>query len=284
MDSQSGNSSYNSLQAAPKNRLSYGFVLNLAYTFSESIDDYPNGGGNAGIGADSLSAMPWYFANGRVLDRCPSGFDRRHRLVVSDVWISPRLNHAHPLIHRALGEWELSGITTLQTGDPLILTAGYDRSLTGLNNDRADLVSSQPVYQSTVCGSAINCISWLNPAAFSGPRNAGGALLANGTLGKYRQGRAQGTRVDRDRCGAVQEFHVGGTLEIAVPRRILQCHQPREPREPEHHLKLGPIRQNHGSGCAAGRTNGAQADVLRTIPCDAGCRPRLSASPSRHPH
>jgi hypothetical protein len=63
------------------------------------------------------------------------------------------------------------------------VTTGYDRSLTGLGNDRADLVSGQPVRSSTACGSAINCISWFNPAAFSGPNNAGGSYIADRTFG-----------------------------------------------------------------------------------------------------
>ena len=96
MDGQSGNSSYNSLQVAVKKRLSHGVNLNLAYTCSKSIDDYPHGGGNADIGSDSVSAMPWYFPNGRALDRGPSGSDHRQRLVLSYVWMLPRLSHANP--------------------------------------------------------------------------------------------------------------------------------------------------------------------------------------------
>lgn len=181
MDGQSGNSSYNSLQVALKKRLSYGVSLNVAYTYSKSIDDYPNGGGNADIGSDSVSAMPWYFPNGRLLDRGPSGFDHRHRLVVSYVGLLPSLAHANGFLRAALGSWEVSGIGTLQTGDPLTILAGYDRSLTGLGNDRADLVPGQPVYRSTVCGTSVNCISFLNPAAFSIPAKADGTF---GNLGK----------------------------------------------------------------------------------------------------
>jgi len=86
----------------------------------------------------------------------------------------------------------VSGILTLQTGDPLTVTAGYDRSLTGLNNDRADLISGQDVRSSTVCGTAINCISWFNPAAFSGPKNAGGSFIADGAFGNVGKGALRG--------------------------------------------------------------------------------------------
>ena len=192
MDGQSGNSSYNAFQVAVKKRLSYGVNLNVAYTFSKSINDYPNGGGNADIGSDSNSALPWYFPNGRVLDRGPSGFDHQQRFVFSYVWLLPTLAHANRLVRGVLGEWELSGILTLQTGDPLTVTAGYDRSLTGLGNDRADLVLGQPLRSSTDCGHAINCISWFNPAAFSGPKNAGGSYIGNGTFGDVGKGALRG--------------------------------------------------------------------------------------------
>ena len=181
MDGQSGNSSYHSLQVAVKKRLSYGVNVNLAYTYSKNIDDFPNGGGNADIGSDSASAMPWYFPNGRLLDRGPSGSDRRHRAVVSYVWLLPRLAHSNRFLRTAFGEWELSGIATMQTGDPLTIAAGFDRSLTALGNDRADLLLGQPIYRSSVCGTAVNCISWLNPAAFSVPTKADGNF---GDVGK----------------------------------------------------------------------------------------------------
>ena len=192
MDGQSGNASYNSLQVAVKKRLSYGVNLNVAYTYSKSIDDYPNGGGNADVGSDSASVLPWYFRNGRVLDRGPSGSDHRHRLVLSYVWMLPSLSHANPLVRSVVDGWQLNGITTLQTGDPMTVTAGFDRSLTGLGVDRADLVAGQPIYNSNVCGAAFDCVSWLNPAAFSGPKNSRGVFTGDGTFGNLGKGALRG--------------------------------------------------------------------------------------------
>src|SRR5205085_4232652 len=114
MDGQSANASYNSLQVAIKKRLSYGVNLDVAYTFSKSIDDYPSGGGNADIGSDSVSVMPWYFRNGRALDRGLSSSNHRQRLVLSYVRMLPLLSHANPLLRGVAGGWQLNGITTLQ--------------------------------------------------------------------------------------------------------------------------------------------------------------------------
>jgi hypothetical protein len=74
----------------------------------------------------------------------------------------------------------------------MTVTAGYDRSLTGLNNDRADLVAGQNVRSASVCGVTLNCISWLNPAAFSGPKNAGGSYIVDGNFGNVGKGALRG--------------------------------------------------------------------------------------------
>lgn len=56
-----------------------------------------------------------------------AGFDHTQRLVVSYVWMLPSLAHANRFVRGALGAWELSGIATVQSGDPLTVTAGFDR-------------------------------------------------------------------------------------------------------------------------------------------------------------
>lgn len=179
MAGMSGNSSYNSLQVAVKKRLSYGVNLSLAYTFSKSIDDYPDGGNNNDVGADSASVMPWYFKNGRMLDRGLSGSDHRNRLVVSYVWMLPKLAHKNRLLRGVLGEWQFGGIMTVQSGGGLTLTAGKDQSLSGLNRDRAVQVAGQESFSSTGCGTTPGCSPWLNKAAFALP-----AIGTFGTLGK----------------------------------------------------------------------------------------------------
>src|SRR5581483_9094451 len=248
MDSQAGNSSFNSLQVAVKKRLSHGINLSLAYTFSKSIDDYPNGGGNADIGSDSSSAMPWYFANGRVLDRGPSGFDRRQRLVLSYVWLLPRLGHTNRLVRSLLGEWEFSGIMTLQTGGPLTVTAGYDRSLTGLGNDRTNLVAGQDLYQSSVCGASINCISWLNPAAFTGPKNAGGSYVADGLFGNLGKGALRGPGSINFDAGLSKNFTLYESVKLQLRGEFFNAINHLNPNDPNATLNSAQFGKITGAG------------------------------------
>src|SRR5262249_33195706 len=160
-------------------RMSHGVNLSVAYTYSKAIDDYPDGGSNNDVGADASSVLPWYFDNGRLLDRGPSGFDRRQRLVVSYVWMLPQLTRMNRALRGVAGGWQLGGILTAQTGDGLTIVAGRDQSQTGLNRDRGVLAGGQSNYSSTGCGNTPGCTPWLNKAAFALP--AAGTF---GTLGK----------------------------------------------------------------------------------------------------
>jgi hypothetical protein len=82
-----------------------------------------------------------------------------------------------------IGGWQTTGITTLQSGGPLTVTAGSDVSGTALNNDRGVLVKASP-YGSNSCGTTTFCASWLDKTAFAQP--------APGTFGNRGKGNYQG--------------------------------------------------------------------------------------------
>src|SRR3984885_1983983 len=119
-----GVSSYNSLQVQLQKRLTHGLLFQAAYTWSHSIDDtsgYGDSGGGPGAGR---AVDPYNFA----LNRGDSTFDARHRFVVNyDYELPiPRWNNAFGK-YVASG-WRLSGITTLQSGFPIILVDSHDLS------------------------------------------------------------------------------------------------------------------------------------------------------------
>jgi len=206
MDSQSGNANYHALQLVLKKRLARGVNLSAAYTFSKSTDDKPNGvsSGNS-IGGDAASVLPWYDPDGRQLDRGPSGFDHTHRFVVSYVWLLPALSHANRWVKGAFGAWELSGISTLQSGDPLTITAGVDRSMTGLGYDRA-VYNGQAPYSSSGCGAQTPCLGWLNANAF--------ALPATGTFGNVGKGALRGPGSIGFDAGISKNFRAAERLKL----------------------------------------------------------------------
>lgn len=175
MDGQDVGGSFNALEATLKKRMTEHFSLTAAYTYSKALDDIPVGGGNNDIGADSSSTLPWTDPNRHAFDYGPSDFDHAHRLVASYVWNLPALSKTNNVIRQVIGNWELSGITTVQSGGAFTVSAGKDQSQTGLNKDRGVQVPGVNPFVRGVCGTAVSCMNWLNPNAFN--------LPATGTFG-----------------------------------------------------------------------------------------------------
>lgn len=111
----SGSSWYNALQVSVRKRLSRGFEFQASYTFDKSLDDLPNSL------ADSGTHGGFYDGNLRDLHSRwgPSDFDRPQRFVFSYVWELPVFRQQQGFLGKALGGWQLSGVTTVQSGHRL---------------------------------------------------------------------------------------------------------------------------------------------------------------------
>lgn len=123
-----GVSNYNSLQVQLQKRLSHGLMFQASYTWAHSIDDssgYEGSGAASGLGRTS---NPYNFA----LNRGDSNFDARHRFVINYDYELPSLTRYwnNGLVRHAIDGWRVGGITTLQTGFPIILGDSNFRSLT----------------------------------------------------------------------------------------------------------------------------------------------------------
>jgi hypothetical protein len=120
-------SSYHGLQAKLNQRFSNGLQFLASYTFGKSLDHAgsPASGGGAVGGPQSVTLFDE--------SRGPSGFDVKHRLVLSGVWALP-FGDGHGfansgLLKPVLENWQLGAIVTLSTGRPFSLTLN-----TGVNN------------------------------------------------------------------------------------------------------------------------------------------------------
>jgi hypothetical protein len=131
------NSNYHSFQAGADWRPKSRFSLKGNYTLSKSIDNIPvvNGTSPAYINPFNTNAY-----------RGPSDFDARHRFVASYVLDIPTPNLGGSLIRYLLGHWSTAGIISAQTGFPLTIYAGQNRSLAGVGSggqgDLTDLVGN----------------------------------------------------------------------------------------------------------------------------------------------
>ncbi len=184
MDGQNGSIHYDALQITAKKQATRNLNVSLAYTYSKDLDNLPLGGNNNDIGNDSAATLPSYLPHYADFDYGPSGNDQAHRFVASYVLHLPTFPGRSMLTRLLIGGWQTTGIATLQTGGPLTVTAGTDRSQTALGGDRAVLLNPSAAYSSTACGTKAYCRGWMNPAAFAAP--------ALGTFGDSGKGRFRG--------------------------------------------------------------------------------------------
>lgn len=122
--STAGDSLYNSLQAQIRHQFSNGFMLQASYTWSKlmtNVNGSEAGGGIAapgnvlsggGTGNDPLDLGQQY---GLAV------FNRPQRLIIAYSYDLPYKN-THGFTGHAFGGWTISGVTTIQDGEPFTVT------------------------------------------------------------------------------------------------------------------------------------------------------------------
>lgn len=140
-----------------------GLELNLAYTYSHSIDNSSSRGDGDLVNAYAPSA-----------NRASSTFDQRHNLNFGYVWDLPFFKD-RGLKHTLLGGWQYSGIMDFSTGSPFTVTFGSDNA--GVGNGTSNTAAYPDIVGDpntgggaghTVAGS--RNIQLYNAAAFVAPR------------------------------------------------------------------------------------------------------------------
>jgi hypothetical protein len=126
------NSNYNSLQASMRVTAWKNLTLNTSYTWSHAFDI---------IDGEIFSNVSNPF-NARW-DYGPAGFDRRQIWVTSFMYQIPFFRNSANRAEKALlGGWELSGIYTLESGNPFSIGGGPDLlGYGGGTSNRADVVA-----------------------------------------------------------------------------------------------------------------------------------------------
>jgi len=158
-------SHYHSLQTTLSRRWSQGYVQ-AAYTWSKSTDATSTGN----------PAFNTAFNNESTLNdsRGLSDFDRPQRLVVSYVYDLPLLRNASGALHTAFGGWQVSGVTTFQSGLPFsvfdtasgtaFILNGSTSTLTGNLASGATIASG---YSTGDIHTRLNVTGYLNPNTFA---------------------------------------------------------------------------------------------------------------------
>jgi len=167
------NSHYNSFQAQIHSQLKRDLQLQAAYTLSRAIDPAYSGGGN-GVGDLNNFSNPYNlkYDTGR-----PSGLDRTHIAFVNFIYDIPFLrDSSNKLLKSTVGGWQVSGIVTLNSGEPLNIVQG------GIHNCAQSSSGSDPACPGSLLGTG--SISNIIPNANNRP-NVGGSVSSPHTVASW---------------------------------------------------------------------------------------------------
>ncbi len=169
MSENGGTSHYNGVQFNLRVQASKGLTLQAAYTLSRSENNL------LAVGGGDLAQISNPYD--RNYDKGPSPFDRTHIMVLNYVYDLPFFAHSGSRFTKAmLGGWQISGITTIESG--LAVTPAADASTLGMGGNvanRPDLTGSIS-YPKTVN-------QWFSTGAFSAP---GALAFGNASKGCLR--------------------------------------------------------------------------------------------------
>jgi hypothetical protein len=199
MLSSNANSIYNSLQASLQKRFSRGYMFNVNYTFSRSLDTF----------SDEGKYQIQHDQSRPYLNRGLSDFHRKHRLILSGTWDLPFRGN------RAVQGWSLSGIATVQSGRPLtVVDEDFSGFLFASGDPRPNLAAGATHEDQTTKGPVNERInSYLNP---QGLPELGRLLRQPGAEHGNRSGPAP------HRSGALEDHTAKRAAFAGTPRRVLQ--------------------------------------------------------------
>jgi hypothetical protein len=199
-----GTGNYNALSLKLTQRFGSNLNSLLAYTWSKGLDDTSNIRGTVGSDFSPQNALcPTSCEYG------PSDFNIPHRFVASILYILPFgkgqhfLNHGG-VLNQVVGGWQISTITTLQSGG-VLNTSSWDSGGTNFVSNATRLNCNSgvdPVLPNN------NQNGWFNPAAFSNP--------VAGTFGNCGRNTLRGPWMGNEDISIVKYFRMGEkrTLEF----------------------------------------------------------------------
>jgi hypothetical protein len=140
-----------------------GLKLLANYTFSKVLDDMPN---LAGVENTTVSPVSYWGTGRHKFDYGPSDFNHTHVSSISYEYRLPELKSLNRGLRPVLGSWELTGILTMYSGDPLTVLSGVDNSRTGIGQDRAVLTGT-PLGSGACTDPTKSCVNYINPSSFT---------------------------------------------------------------------------------------------------------------------
>jgi outer membrane receptor protein involved in Fe transport len=176
------NSSYNAFQLSAIHRLQAGLLFQVSYTYSKTLADSNGGFGSLPEDTRNLS-----------LEKSLASYDVPNVLTFNYAYDLPFFKGSRGLTKAALAGWQVSGITTIQSGFPLTVTLPSDNEGIGAGQlERPNQVNSASGPKTVA--------QWFNTSAFVMP--------ATGTFGNAPNGAVRGPGIMNWDFGVSKEFPI----------------------------------------------------------------------------
>ena len=143
---------YNAFRLSAQHRFATNFTFLTVYTWSHCMQNAETYGNRNSIGS-ALYQNPY----NRNADTAPCDFDLRHNWTNSFVYQTPRFTKR--ALNEFLGRWQFGALLTAHTGFLFTPASGVDNSLTGVGQDRPNVIGD-PYVRDT------HALIWINPASF----------------------------------------------------------------------------------------------------------------------
>jgi outer membrane receptor protein involved in Fe transport len=191
-----GESSYNSLQAVLKRRISHGLDLAVTYTYAHNLDDSEAISNDGGDGFGSVPSKVSQIEYGNA------NLDVRHRFTAAFNYALPFGNSLNGFRGVLAKGWQVNGILVLNTGLPFSVTNSANR--TGdrpgtSGTDRPNQIANPNLATKTVQ-------KWFNTSAFVGQ--------VGGTTGNERRDQISGPGLERTDLSLFKDFPIHERLSM----------------------------------------------------------------------
>ena len=173
-------SSYNALQANFRHMTGYGLTFEASYTWSHAIDDSTSTyfqTGNPGSVDGNYDLSRW---------KATGDINRAQVLVMNYVYNLPFFTKStNAFLRQSLGGWQVSGITSFYTGEPVDFNCGVSGFGTGIGTSvRCNTVGPLKIQKHTIDDPQFGPIAgWFDPTVLTQPVSS--QLYANGQPGMF---------------------------------------------------------------------------------------------------
>jgi hypothetical protein len=176
-----GNSRYNGLALQVTKRYSKNFQYLLAYTWSHTQDD-----STATLFSTYFTPRRGQDFQNQAADWSDSALDHRQRLTFTPIYDLKLFSKSNWFMRNIVGNWNISGTYTYQTGERATVQSGVDSNLNGDNAGDRTIINTAGAAMVGTGVTAYNALGQAVPATIKGaPNPVIVAYVANNPKARY---------------------------------------------------------------------------------------------------